>query len=65
MRETLYRVTSIGEGAFRETEITTVKIPESVILIKQCAFYECSGLTSIDIPNSVTTIGSYAFENCI
>jgi hypothetical protein len=39
-------------------------IPNSVTTIRDCAFYGCSGLTSVTIPNSVTTIGSYAFEGC-
>ena len=36
-------------------------IPNSVTEIGFCAFYGCSGLTSIDIPNSVTKIGDSAF----
>ena len=36
----------------------------SVTSIGYCAFYGCSGLTSVTIPNSVTTIGSGAFYNC-
>ena len=39
-------------------------IPNSVTSIGKCAFYNCSGLTSITIPNSVTTIGSSAFDGC-
>lgn len=29
-----------------------------------CAFYNCSSLTSVTIPNRVTSIGSSAFGNC-
>jgi len=36
----------------------------SVTSIRNQAFYECSGLTSIDIPNSVTSIGNFAFWDC-
>ena len=40
-------------------------IPNTVTRIGYCAFYNCSGLTSINIPNSVTNIGNYAFAYCI
>ena len=33
-------------------------------VICDCAFEDCSGLTSVSIPNSVTSIGDYAFFNC-
>ena len=36
----------------------------SVTSIGGCAFYECSGLTSVTIPNSVTSIGDHAFYEC-
>ena len=34
-------------------------------VIGSCAFYGCSGLTSINLPSSITKIGMNAFENCI
>ena len=33
-------------------------------IIGECAFSDCSGLTSVTIPNSVTSIESDAFSNC-
>ena len=56
---------SIGYGAFNDcNSLTSVVIPNSVILIEEDAFLYCSGLTSIEIPNSVTIIGSWAFCVC-
>ena len=57
-----YRVTSIGNDAFRDcTKITEVIIPESVTVIARYAFNGCSALSKVTIPESVTTIGIYAF----
>ncbi len=41
-----------------------IAIPNSVTSIRRCAFYGCSGLTSVTIPNSVTSIGVNAFTWC-
>ena len=46
------------------TEITTLKIPETVTSIGKNTFYYCVGLTSVTIPNSVTSIGQSAFYQC-
>ena len=39
-------------------------IPDTISVIADCAFANCSGLTSITIPSSVTSIGESAFYNC-
>ena len=39
-------------------------IPNSVISIGSCAFWNCDGLASVTIPNSVTTVGGNAFFSC-
>ena len=43
----------------------TTIIPNSVKSIGECAFYDCSGLTSVTIGNSVESIGEEAFASCI
>ena len=43
----------------------TFSIPDSVEIIKEEAFAECAGLTSVVIPKSVTSIGKSAFANCV
>ena len=52
------------KGWFRQTNITSITIPDSITSIGKFAFYSCFSLTSIDIPNSVTSIGDYAFYFC-
>ena len=60
-----YRVTSIGEKAFKDCRgLTSVTIGNSVTSIGESAFEGCSSLTSVTIPNSVTSIGEWAFSNC-
>ena len=68
-------VTYRGTSYYDSSNVYTgeVNIPESVTYngttysvtsIDNCAFYGCSGLTSVTIPNSVTSIGNSAFNNC-
>jgi hypothetical protein len=49
-----------GEGA----EIREYVVPEGVVTISNCAFTNCSSLTSVTIPNSVTSLGNSAFSGC-
>ena len=50
--------------SFRNQEIESYIIPNSVVNIGDGAFSRCSSLTNIVIPNSVTDIGNSAFSNC-
>ena len=60
-----YKITSIYDSAFSEcTELTTVKIPNSITSIGYHAFYNCTSLANIIIPDSVISIGDRAFEKC-
>ena len=62
---TEYRVTEIGEGAFRNcNNITSITIADNVLTIGENAFAGCSGMARVTIPNTVTTIGGYSFGSC-
>jgi len=55
-------VTSIGDSAFYNNQLTSVVIPGSVTSIGDNAFY-VNELTSVVIPGSVKTIGAGAFTD--
>lgn len=57
-----YSVTSIGDEAFLDCNVGSVRIGDSVTTIGDKAFYGCSSLTSVAIGTSVTSIGEYAFR---
>ena len=58
-------VTSIGPSAFSScTQLTSVRIPDSVASIGDRAFRYCSNLTSVTISNSVTSIEGWTFDYC-
>ncbi len=51
--------------SYYRSEIKTVVITEGVTSIGDCAFEDCTSLTSITIPDSVTSIGYGAFDDCV
>ena len=57
-------VVSIGREAFRGCPLNSVFIPDSVRMIEEMAFYNCSNLTSLTISNKVARIEDFAFGNC-
>lgn len=58
-------VREISSSAFKNnTEITSIKIPDSVKSIGKGAFENCGSLTSKTFPDSVTGIDDYAFGYC-
>ena len=60
-----YSVASIGEYGFVGCEkITSVIIPNSVLVIDRYAFYSCKGLKSVSMTDSVTEVRKSAFLCC-
>ena len=57
-------VTNIYQGAFSNTSITSVVIPDSIITIGNLAFASCYKLKNITLGKNVATIGNNAFESC-
>ena len=58
-------VTMINECAFGwQKGITEVTVPDSVIVIKESAFYNCTNLVRVNLGNTVNTLYRRPFLNC-
>ncbi len=57
-------VTAIGENAFFNSSITSIKLPSSIRSIGKNAFHSCTSLQSISLPAAITVIDSNAFRGC-
>lgn len=63
--EVMEGVSAIDEEAFAGAEsLVEVKLPSTLSMIKQYAFYDCGMLEYLELPDSVVSIGANAFENC-
>ena len=59
-----YDIGRLGQTPWYGYNIKKVIIKNGVSSIGDCAFLDCTNLTSVTIPNSVTYIGNYAFLGC-
>lgn len=59
-----YSVTSIGKYALSDLLINSIILPNSIKLIGDGSFQNCSLLSNIIIPQTVTSIGNNAFQQC-
>lgn len=69
-----YRVTEIGTFAFKKrkkidskaenTNIKSIRLPNSIITIEVGAFEYCTALTHVAMSNNLRSIGVAAFEGC-
>lgn len=56
-----YKITAIGDKAFRKAAITSISLPEGITSIGKEAIYG-TNITKIVIPNSVSSIGESALS---
>ena len=60
-----YYVTELGRYAFnRNSQLTSISLPQSLKIIRSCSFKGCSSLNSLVIPEGVTTIEEESFGGC-
>ena len=58
-------LTALNEHAFAWcTNVETINLPNSLVVIGDYAFFDCQSLKNIKIPDGVTSIGEAAFRNC-
>lgn len=60
-----YTVTAISPHAFADSEIKSIRLPDTITKIGRNAFSGCTKLQSINIPSGVSVIEDYTFENCL
>lgn len=58
-------VTAISNSAFKNSNIISVQIPETVVWIEASAFANCENLGSTVIKEGLKSIGNDAFNGCI
>ena len=56
-------ITAIGNGAFAETGLKNIVIPEGVTSIELQAFENCQDLESVTLPQSLKKLGYHVFAN--
>ena len=59
-----YPVTVIGYGAFMDTKVKKVTLPDTVKVIDSNAFSGCTGLKSITLPDGLQMLEGSVFADC-
>jgi len=58
-------IREIGNGAFRGAKIRRIHLPDTLRVIGEGAFRDCSLLEAIEIPPGVRVIRDYTFFHCV
>ena len=59
-----YKVTSIANFAFEDTQITSVSFGKNIVEIGMYAFGSCQNLTTLIIPDNITKLNIGSFNEC-
>jgi len=60
----VYKVTRIGEVAFKSKTMKSLTVPDTVTVISAESFENCSSLVTVHLGSGLTSIGDRAFKNC-
>ena len=59
-----YTVVRATNGAFQNTDITGITLPNSITSLGNSCFKLCHNLTSVKLPDNITVLGDEAFNTC-
>ena len=59
-----YSVVRATNGAFQNTDITGITLPNSITSLGNSCFKFCYNLTSVKLPDNITSLGDYTFSGC-
>ena len=58
-----YPVTELANECFKDTKVTSIKLPNGIIRIGEDCFLNCNSLKSINLPDTLTYLGASAFQD--
>lgn len=58
-------ITSIGAWAFAVTDLTSIRLPDKITIIRYNLFRECPSLIAVNFSNKTTVIEQQAFQGCL
>lgn len=58
-------VVEIGEGAFADSAVVGVSLPDTVVNVNKEAFYYCMALVEVKLGSGTVMIGEDAFHGCV
>lgn len=59
-----YSVVRATNGAFQNTDITGITLPNSITSLGNSCFKFCHNLTSVKLPDNITSLGDETFMTC-
>lgn len=59
-----YTVTTVQSNAFKDNEITSISLPNTISVMGDACFESCSRLESVTLPAGLTSLGNSCFYDC-